>query len=117
MFNTHIQPLEGYSTIPAGCVDIVRPDRHSTVYLSPLPDGNIVITDDQDHIEMQVMPGVCGANHRIDHIRSIAQSMGLSLSSNGALVAICQPDQIDDTLSHFAEANRQMAHLDMPLAA
>jgi len=117
MFNTHIQQLEGYSTIPAGCVDIVRTDGRSTVYLSQLPDGKVVLTDDQDHIEMQVMPGIAGAEHRVDTIRAIAQSRGLSLSSSGALVAICQPGEVDNTLSRFADANRQIAHLELPLAA
>jgi len=117
MFNTHIKALEGYTPIAAGCVDIVRPDGRNTVYLLQLPDGNVAMTDDQDHIEMQVMPGIDGASRRVDAIRTITKARGLALSSNGALVAICRPDQVDDTLSRFSAANREIADLDTPLAA
>jgi len=117
MYNIHIPQPEGYTPIPAGCVDIVRPDGHSTVYLSQRADGKVVITDDQDHIEMQVMPGVSGAAERIDAIQAIARSRGLSLSQTGSLVAVCCPCHVDDALSRFTDANRQIAHLEMPLAA
>jgi len=117
MFNHHIQYLKGYTPIPAGCADVVRPDGRNGIYLARLPNGDVILTDDQDHIEMQVMPGVKGASRRAETVHAIASALGLGVSSSGALVAICHADDVDDTLSRFQMARKQIARLDFLVAA